>query len=298
MSYLKIKQEKSILLDEFKRNVQKIYDHYIKVCRKKSSTFSNKRAQVLKIKEQFPDYDIENVLCFDICYLYELDFKFVSFSFDFPKQFNSYSDLKNNTYIHISLFSEHERDFKSTIIGFNDFEKSCNDYLYISEKIDDYNVFEQIQCSLKTITESFFVDLMMKGNSKELSKIVEDVKKNEPSFFKALESKNKYLKKRRETNKARKEHKKHNKSSSNNEISNNNFKIRKLEREIENLRNANKILESNSKGEHITNNASGELTLLMKEYEKNFISIRNVFITNPNTLSDFKRNVFSTFLSI
>jgi hypothetical protein len=298
MSYLKTKQEKSILLDEFKTNVQKIYEHYIKVCRKKSSTFSNKRVQILEIKEQFPDYDIENILCFDICYLYELDYKFVSFSFDFPKKFNSYSDLKDNVYIHISLFSQHDCDFKSTIIDFNNFEKICNDYLYISEKIEEYNVFGYIQASLTGMTESLFVDTVMRGNNKELSLIVENIKKNNEVFCDALKSKNKYLEKRRETNKARKEHKKQNKSFSNNEISNNNFKIKKLEREIENLKKANKALESNSKGEHITQNASSELALLMKEYEKNINTFGRTCIKKTNTLSSLRRTIFSTFLSI
>ena len=266
MHDLQLKSYKRDFLNALEDNIQKINDCYISKYRSKTDISSSNRAELLEIKDKFAHYAIDHLLSFNVVYLYEIGLQFLSFCVDFPKQFTSLDELNKKVKISIYLFGTTEGDFQSKTIKIGDFERNCDDYLYLSKYIRDFEVFELSQGSQFDMARDLFVGSILKDNEKDLSLLVEDIKSSESLFLRALESKNSFMKTRRSVNRARKDHKKTNKSQSKNAIEKNNSRIKQLEREIQRLRCANVELKVNGSGQDISDANAQELLALKADY--------------------------------
>ncbi len=271
-----LKRTKSALLKAFNKHSTTIFNSFVSICRSKGDVIEKKRIGIIKQKKNFDTYDIEGVLCYDICYLYQMGYDFFAIGFNFPSSALPLDKMKVETEVHMQIFSENNREGHYACMSFPAFESKCEGYKYLSDIIKQQNVMEYHQGSTRFLTKKFFVDVVMTGLHKELERVIERFKFSEDKINTLFDSKNSYIVRRREVNRKSKAHKKSNKSKANPEIEDNNSAIRALERQIRTLKLRNAELENIKSGKQVKIDHSTELFKLKCVYESSIGAVINM----------------------
>ena len=274
---------KSKLLNDFKKELGIIKNHFVKKCKNQINFNTEDRNDfetLINDESQYQDFKkYDYLLASHFFAFYEMRDYILTISFNFPHSFTDYEDLKNNTSISMNFDSKYSsKENKITMLSYDNLVERNKTFLYFSKIFNEYEIFERTQESPNSLRSELFSQFFF-ASELNLNTFSERFKNHEDKLLEALSFKLAFIKRRAEINRAKKDAKKKNKSKNNKAVKDNESEIRMLKRKIRTLEKEN---ESLKRGEI---NYTQEEVQEYKELEKRYEDVMKGIVTREHRIA-------------